>query len=459
MNYYNINEFAINYFVKWKYLIIVFLAALAAFIFFKGLGNQTLQPWDEAWYAVIARNIIQKKDIVRLSFNGEAFWDHPPLGIYLMSLSYLIFGVNEFSTRLPSAILGLLSVVFIYLLGRKIKNNWVGLAAALILISCRWFILRVRSGNLDSLLVFSQILTIYLLYKAKNFKMVWWGVFVWGLSMLSKSVISVCLLPLMISTNWGFIKKNLIKIVLALTPLFTWYLTNTFLYGQPYLLRNIFVTGMKNASATGFGLASISQVLLYFRSAVNKWYLPCLVSVLLALIFSKKNYSIRYILFYLILTATPFLLSVKTQVWHLLPVIPAMALLIALVSYELVIWVKVSRWKNIVYLSVFVLICFYSLYTYKDEIFLPKTISNEAVLAIESNKFKLQLVVLDDTYLPAIVFYAGKDVEVLRDDTRYTVKDKKAPYLVISDKGFFNSLGIKYTLLKSVNGGILGLVE
>ena len=51
---------------------------------------------------------------------------------YLCALSSLLFGVSNFSMRLPSVIFGTLTVPLSYYLGKQIKNKKVAIAAALL---------------------------------------------------------------------------------------------------------------------------------------------------------------------------------------------------------------------------------------------------------------------------------------------------------------------------------------
>ena len=59
-------------------------------------------------------------------------WTHPPLGKEITSIGILIFGDNTFGWRFTQALFGVLGAVFIFLLGRNLFNDRVGLFAALL---------------------------------------------------------------------------------------------------------------------------------------------------------------------------------------------------------------------------------------------------------------------------------------------------------------------------------------
>ena len=97
--------------------ILAFLATLLTFpLFLYKLGQTSLVSWDEAWYAEVARNILKTGNIINLTWNGHPYTDHPPVGFWLMAATYKIFGINEFLTRFPSALSGILSIILLYFL-------------------------------------------------------------------------------------------------------------------------------------------------------------------------------------------------------------------------------------------------------------------------------------------------------------------------------------------------------
>ncbi|MBI4099902.1 glycosyltransferase family 39 protein, partial [Candidatus Microgenomates bacterium] len=137
-------------------------------LFFFNLGGYSLVDFDEAWYAEIARNILKFRDPFLLFFNGQPYLDHPPLGFNLMALSFSLFGVNEFTARLPSALLGFGCLVLVYLIGKNLFNRFVGLSAAAMLVSSVWFIFRAREADLDIPFLFFYLLTILTAIKIRS---------------------------------------------------------------------------------------------------------------------------------------------------------------------------------------------------------------------------------------------------------------------------------------------------
>jgi len=85
----------------------------------------------------------------------------PPL--YLITLHFFtkVFGNSEFWVRMPSLIFGVLSVLLIFLLAKKIFNQKVGVYASLLLAFSSYHVYYSQEARTYSLLVFLSILSMY----------------------------------------------------------------------------------------------------------------------------------------------------------------------------------------------------------------------------------------------------------------------------------------------------------
>ncbi len=119
-----------------------------------------LQEWDERFHALVAKNLMNHPFQPMLRVNPimpyriedwccNHIWLHKqPLFLYQMALSMKIFGINEISIRIPSAIMGSISIYFIYDIAKKwIKNIDVAYLAAL-LFAVSYYQLELTSGRL-----------------------------------------------------------------------------------------------------------------------------------------------------------------------------------------------------------------------------------------------------------------------------------------------------------------------
>ena len=93
---------------------------LAVRTFFWHLGRGSLNDWDEATYAQVAREMVVGGDWVTPHWNGFSFYDKPPLVIWLMAASMMTLKSVELAARLPSALAGLFAIGMTALLGRSL---------------------------------------------------------------------------------------------------------------------------------------------------------------------------------------------------------------------------------------------------------------------------------------------------------------------------------------------------
>jgi 4-amino-4-deoxy-L-arabinose transferase-like glycosyltransferase len=373
---------------KYEKLLILCLVVVTSFFVLYRLGDGSLKPWDEAWYGVISRNLLQPgASWLTLEYNANPFLDHPPLGFFLKAISMAILGETTFAVRLPEALLGVVSVVLVYLIGRRLSSPWAGLWGALILLSSRWFLFRARSGNLDVLLLATQLLVLFgvsilmtnhslpsiKVAKAKknaavpdlrNFilthRWLWLTWFFWSMSILAKSLISLQLAPLMVVTSWYYWRKTGYKFIslqtfwlgmgafwLWVAPLVAWFGYQFFLYQDRYI-EILLKIGFRSGTEKKIAWSIIKSTIAYFHAAVNKWFKIMIGSEFLAIGLigiSKKKGMLLLIVFYTSLVAFPYFISEKTEIWHLVPVVGAMAVLSGVVIDEAINQlVLISRW-------------------------------------------------------------------------------------------------------------------
>lgn len=405
-----------------KYLGVAVLVGMAVFLMLYRLDNTRLAPWDEAWYGTISKNIYKTGNIFELTFNGKHFWDHPPLAFILTAVSFMILGVNEFSARLPEALAGIAGVYLIYLTGKRLTGDKnIGLIAGVVLLSCRWFLIRSRTANLEALLLLTQLGVFYFAVNARKQKdlLYLWSVF--GLALMVKSVISLSLLPLVVWASWKVMKSTKKIDVTFLVPFalisLPWYLVNTATSGVSFLNRNIFEIAFRGNGGFRTGINELKRTLLYYRSSVHKWYWPSIIGSLWALL-NITDEKARWLLSYLFLVSVPYFASPTTEIWHLLPMLPAVSLLIAYAVGSISKRLQPGIRGGFVIMSLIgaVVVAAISVRSYWPSLYHEKSEAFEAKLAIASKKYPYPLYLQDTTYVPTVVFYADRNVSLIWDD-------------------------------------------
>lgn len=109
------------------YIVQHIITVVSALLFVPFLGGVHLFDWDEINFAESAREMIVTGDYLTVQINFQPFWEKPPLFIWMQVLSMKLFGINEFAARFPNAICGILTLLVLYNIGRKIRNNLFGI--------------------------------------------------------------------------------------------------------------------------------------------------------------------------------------------------------------------------------------------------------------------------------------------------------------------------------------------
>lgn len=115
------------------------------------MGMAQLDPflnlWDERYHALVAKNMMHhfliptlyERDLMPYDFRewtGNHIWLHKqPLALWQITLSYIIFGVNPFTTRIPTVILSSALIPVIYRMGVLTTDKKLGYIAALLFAS------------------------------------------------------------------------------------------------------------------------------------------------------------------------------------------------------------------------------------------------------------------------------------------------------------------------------------
>ncbi len=139
---------------------------------------------DSAKFADVARNLYEDgilgKSFTFFDSKLQTLGDEglfsikgiPILNPLVVYLSFKAFGVSDFSVYFVSMLFFVLSSVFIYLLGKKVSGNLVGLVASIIFSTNLDMINYAISGSSESLFIFEILLATYLISLTKKWSTV-----------------------------------------------------------------------------------------------------------------------------------------------------------------------------------------------------------------------------------------------------------------------------------------------
>ncbi len=136
---------------KYKLVLLAIIVLAAALRFYQLGTNPPSLDWDETAEGYNAYSLLKTgRDEYgyKLPLSFRSFDDYkPPLYIYMTVPSVALFGLNDFAVRFPSAILGVLAVLFCYFMVFELfKNRPMALLSSLFLAISPWHLQFSRVG-------------------------------------------------------------------------------------------------------------------------------------------------------------------------------------------------------------------------------------------------------------------------------------------------------------------------
>ena len=317
------------------------LLVFCLFVLFYGLGGVALFEPTEGRNAEIAREILLTHDWVTPHDNFIPVLDKPIFFHWLIAIGYKLFGLSEWSARLPSALAGLGSVVLIFLLARKFLGLWEALWSGLILITSLQFFALSRVVIFDMPLTFFITLSLCCFYwgansdgglKKRIFYLAMYAAM--GVAALIKGPIGL-LLPAMVIVpyvvilrKWSLLREldlvpGLILFLFIVAPWYVWAEIRNPGYLRYFLWEENFIRFL----TPHFGRTERSY---YFLEVLAVGFLPWTFLLPYLIKAQWKRPINEPILFLILWTTLPFLFFSfsHTKLSHyILPIYPPLAIL------------------------------------------------------------------------------------------------------------------------------------
>jgi dolichyl-phosphate-mannose--protein O-mannosyl transferase len=130
---------------------VVLVAAILRLI---GLSHPPGKIFDETYYATEGATLFHHGIEWNLENDGPKYVVHPPLGKWIIGLGEWMFGENEFGWRIASVVAGVLSILIVVRIGRRLfRSTVLGCAAGLLMCLDGMHFVLSRSALLDIFLM------------------------------------------------------------------------------------------------------------------------------------------------------------------------------------------------------------------------------------------------------------------------------------------------------------------
>ncbi len=244
--------------------LVLFFAVIA--FYFYGLGHLPLLGPDEPRYAQIAREMFLNRDLITPTLGGQPWFEKPALLYWMMIASYKLFGVSEWSARLPAAVSGLLTVLAVFCIGQSVERtvkreaelrnggaelSGLGFWSALTAATTLGIVVFSRAASFDVIVTMTMTwaLTFFIISeleetdKARRRYLVGFYIFI-GLSLLAKGLIGI-VIPLGVVSAYYVFRRRLPErttalslfwgLPLALAVAAGWYAPVIWRHGWPFI--------------------------------------------------------------------------------------------------------------------------------------------------------------------------------------------------------------------------------
>ena len=322
---------------------VLLLVTLCGAIYFSYLGSVPFFDKGEPREALAVQDIVHRGEWL-VPMKRATIPSKPPLFHWSATLVARLTGsMTEVTIRFPSALYATLGILLIYWLGRKIYDAKTGLLGAAILATMMTYQDQALSARVDMTLCFFVTLSLALffsLYRGHLKNPLWFYVFyaVVGIGTLAKGPLSVVLTALVAGTfalverRWDLIRKFSFHpgIILMIVLASAWYVIAVTRGGEGFFDRQILEENLSRFVGGSGHSRPVYYYIPYLFSQTLPWgfFLPILLWDLFRTGFRENGDAVFLKLWFLVMFVF-FSVSVGKRPVYLLPLYPAVALLVA----------------------------------------------------------------------------------------------------------------------------------
>ncbi|HET7008380.1 MAG TPA: glycosyltransferase family 39 protein [Candidatus Binatia bacterium] len=322
------------------------LLALCGVLYFPYLGSTPIFDKGEPREGLAVQDIVQRGEWLFPLKRAEAIPSKPPMFHWSAALTYQFTGVlDEATLRFPSALYATLGVISVYLVGAKLFGPQVGLLGGAILATTMIYQTQAVNARVDMTLCFFVTLSLILFYS------IYRGFFthpIWpyamyllvGLATLSKGPLGLVLPGLVIASflalkrDWKIFFKFALHpgVMIAVVLVVGWYGLAISRGGEGFVNRQLL---SENVSRF-FGGSGHSHPIYYYFSYLFSLATPwCLFYPFMFWDWAKERSggdgdALLFLQTWFGVMLLFFSLSSGKRAVYLLPIYPALALLLAL---------------------------------------------------------------------------------------------------------------------------------
>lgn len=351
----------------------VLVFAFAAFVLFYNLGGRYIEDWDEGIYSRTSQRALESHDYLVMKYDDYILWDKTPFPLWPMMLSFKLLGVSDVSARLSSVLFGLGILIQIFVIARRFYGLGTALLAVFVAVTTTQFVFHhgLKTANIDSITLFFLLgaVSSWVLCERERTRLAFTAASLACAFLCKGPLIGIPVVAIVLSAfpqgkRPSVTPKNLaLSVFIFVAIIAPWYLYMYARFGDDFIDRHvvrIFLLWFAKGVDTHVhdDLYLIKNVLLspYFFP----WFGVAIISVVYFLrLFSEERRQIDLILISWVLITLLVVNGSRTKLyWYVLPLYPALAIMIAKTLSD---FVRASNYLNkaAFYLGLLIVLTYY----------------------------------------------------------------------------------------------------
>ena len=424
---------------------------IAGIVFFWGLGSMNLLSLNEGRRALAIQEMVASGNWLIPHLNGELYLTKPPLLYWLSSSLAVIWGVNEWTLRLPSALAAIAILYMVYRYTLKQSGQWAALFSVQILIANLGFVMLGRRAEIEMLLtalcVGSLLSALQYIQNQASKNWIYLSYFLLALALMTKGplVLLLVTLPLLVAALYSknpHIKTVLLSLrgwLIFLVVGLAWYAVVSWQLGF-----DIWQTVVKRDMLNKIQNDTAKPILSYLGWIAVDFMLLIALFFVSAKAFFKQQIQQAHQLVLVAAVVLPlviFSLFANKHAKYLLPLYPLIAILLAIKLVAIFDSTTVAKKKLIVIAALLLPISmavFYALlepkvFAYRVAAF--PTFSTWATTVKQSDLYAYQEI---DSRL---VYYANRPIKILDKNKLEQAKKTQKSFLLLVESDYLHTVG------------------
>ena len=325
------------------------LLLLCGVTFLAGLGRPAIGDSDEAFYAEAAREMLERGDWLTPYYNYETRFQKPVLFYWFVGATYAAAGIGEWQARLWAALAGVGLVLLTAAAGRRWRDERTGLLAGAIVATSFGYFSMARLSLPDLPLAFFITLAVYATLvatdEAPSRALRWWLLagFAVGCGFLTKGPLGILVPALAIAPVWWSGRRQLGRHARGLAAAAAvaaavgvpWYLAMAAVHGRAYLDGFFLGDNLERFATDRF---NDPRPIWFYLPIVLGGMLPwtplaaAAVPPLRDVLARRRSLSplAWRLIWWALLPLAFFTISIGKQPRYILPILPPLALLVAM---------------------------------------------------------------------------------------------------------------------------------